>query len=294
MAGHETLEGQCNYVLGGVDYELGAFVEARATLTEALRLYTRVGYVRGLAVAFQQLGRVTYREGELAEARRLMEESIGYFRNAAWPYGIAWDLITLGWIATDQGQPDHARACLTESLRLFGEIGAKSRMIECLEGFAQLEIALGRPERGLRLASACAALRLALGVALSPGERGALEPRIQRGQAALGRASGAAWAVGQRLSLDEAIAFALAAPPAKPPADPPEVFALTRREHQVAHLVAQGRTSRQIAEELIVAERTVETHLERIYAKLDVHSRVQLASWLTAHRPSVPQSSSTA
>jgi len=42
-------------------------------------------------------------------------------------------------------------------------------------------------------------------------------------------------------------------------------------------------TNRQIAEQLVVSERTVETHLERIFAKLDLHARAQLASWASAH-----------
>jgi DNA-binding CsgD family transcriptional regulator len=274
-AGHRALEAMCNYVLGAVDYELGDLAPSRVRHEESLRLYRDAGYVRGIATALQQLGRVTYREGGLVKARLLMEESLVNFREAAWPYGVGWSLITLGWIATDQGQLEHARKCLSDSMRLLREIGARSKMVECLEGFAQLEVADGRPERALRLAGAAAALRLAIRVPLSPGERGALEPRIQRAQAVLGRASAAAWAAGQALSLDEAVAYALAALPTTKGAAP----VLTRREREVADLVGRGLTSRQIAEELVVTERTVETHLERMYAKLGIHSRAQLATW---------------
>ncbi|HEY3057908.1 MAG TPA: response regulator [Chloroflexota bacterium] len=58
---------------------------------------------------------------------------------------------------------------------------------------------------------------------------------------------------------------------------------LSAREQEVATLVARGMTNRQIAEHLVVSERTVETHLERIFAKLDLHARAQLASWASAH-----------
>jgi DNA-binding CsgD family transcriptional regulator len=54
---------------------------------------------------------------------------------------------------------------------------------------------------------------------------------------------------------------------------------LSRREQEVARLVAQGRTNRQIAEQLVLSERTVEAHLAHICAKLDVRSRVQVAAW---------------
>ena len=56
---------------------------------------------------------------------------------------------------------------------------------------------------------------------------------------------------------------------------------LTAREQEVAALVAQGLTNRQIAEQLVITERTAETHLERIFTKLDLHSRAQLARWAT-------------
>jgi DNA-binding CsgD family transcriptional regulator len=52
---------------------------------------------------------------------------------------------------------------------------------------------------------------------------------------------------------------------------------LTPRETQVARLVAQGLRNADIARELCISVNTVESHLKHIYAKLDVHSRVELA-----------------
>jgi DNA-binding NarL/FixJ family response regulator len=52
---------------------------------------------------------------------------------------------------------------------------------------------------------------------------------------------------------------------------------LTPAEERVARLVAAGYSNKQIASELFVAVRTVETHLTKVYAKLDVHSRAELA-----------------
>jgi DNA-binding NarL/FixJ family response regulator len=49
--------------------------------------------------------------------------------------------------------------------------------------------------------------------------------------------------------------------------------ALTPREQEIAELVAQGATNRQIAEHLVISEKTVESHLSRIFAKLGVNSR---------------------
>ena len=51
---------------------------------------------------------------------------------------------------------------------------------------------------------------------------------------------------------------------------------LTKRERQVAELVAEGRSAREIARHLHIGRRTVETHVARTYAKLGITSRVEL------------------
>ncbi len=54
---------------------------------------------------------------------------------------------------------------------------------------------------------------------------------------------------------------------------------LTAREREVAALIAQGKINREIAEELVVSERTVESHVNNIMFKLGVHSRRQIRDW---------------
>jgi DNA-binding NarL/FixJ family response regulator len=60
-----------------------------------------------------------------------------------------------------------------------------------------------------------------------------------------------------------------------------EFAGLTERERQVAVLVARGLSNREAAEALVVSERTVETHVAHIMAKLGLNSRVQIATWTT-------------
>ena len=57
---------------------------------------------------------------------------------------------------------------------------------------------------------------------------------------------------------------------------------LTRREREVAALVAEGRSNREIAEHFVLSERTVETHVSRMLTKLGLSSRTQLAAWVLA------------
>jgi pimeloyl-ACP methyl ester carboxylesterase/DNA-binding CsgD family transcriptional regulator len=65
----------------------------------------------------------------------------------------------------------------------------------------------------------------------------------------------------------------------------PEGPRLTRRELEVARLVADGLTNHAIASRLSVAPRTAEAHVENIRRKLGVRSRAQIAAWVTEHRP---------
>ncbi|GDY28603.1 hypothetical protein GTS_02360 [Gandjariella thermophila] len=67
--------------------------------------------------------------------------------------------------------------------------------------------------------------------------------------------------------------------------------ALSDRERQIAELVAQGRTNRQIADQLFVSPKTVEAHLSRTFTKLGVSSRAALASAIAAERSPAPEES---
>jgi DNA-binding CsgD family transcriptional regulator/tetratricopeptide (TPR) repeat protein len=70
-----------------------------------------------------------------------------------------------------------------------------------------------------------------------------------------------------------------AGPPPRHPQGGTE--ALTRREQEIADLVAVGLTNREIARRLFLSVRTVETHVDRALGKLGYHTRTQLAAWVT-------------
>ncbi|MGH3237363.1 MAG: LuxR C-terminal-related transcriptional regulator, partial [Streptosporangiaceae bacterium] len=106
------------------------------------------------------------------------------------------------------------------------------------------------------------------------------------------------WARGLALSSEAAVALALDLPPAAEPdgesrtlavvdayqvaAAPPS--SLTRREHQIAALVASGRSNKAIAAELSISPTTAARHVANILAKLGFTSRTQIAAWV-AGRP---------
>ncbi len=63
------------------------------------------------------------------------------------------------------------------------------------------------------------------------------------------------------------------------------VDSLTPAEHQVAMLAARGQSNREIAQQLYVTRRTVETHLTHVFQKLDIASRDDLATRLPEVAP---------
>jgi non-specific serine/threonine protein kinase len=120
---------------------------------------------------------------------------------------------------------------------------------------------------------------LPIGLYRHPGEdRRACERQIRRGldessyEEALGR--------GRRLTHDEALAFALQE--CREPATPRQdgETQLTRREQEVAVLVARGLSNRDIAKSLVISQRTAESHVANILTKQGFTSRAQIAAWI--------------
>jgi DNA-binding NarL/FixJ family response regulator len=62
---------------------------------------------------------------------------------------------------------------------------------------------------------------------------------------------------------------------------------LSSREHEVARLVTDGLTNRQIAQRLVISERTAQNHVQHILTKLGFSTRSQIAAWMSTH-PSTP------
>ena len=93
-------------------------------------------------------------------------------------------------------------------------------------------------------------------------------------------------------SAEEAAEYALSeevtpspeSPSAGERTDVPLTDPLTRREREVAALVARGFTNRQIASELHLSGRTIENHIANIKRKLGRSSRTEIAAWATQQR----------
>jgi non-specific serine/threonine protein kinase len=168
-------------------------------------------------------------------------------------------------------------------------------------GLACVADSEGNAARAARLWGISEAIREAAGLQLPPLASSVMkyESRLTEARARLGEvAFEEAWAEGKSMTINEAIEYALsemepvplAAPtPEEPPAAEPKER-LTRREQEVAVLVARGLTNRQIAIELGISERTAGNHVAKILRKLGYRSRTQIASWTTERQLFTPNS----
>ncbi len=87
-------------------------------------------------------------------------------------------------------------------------------------------------------------------------------------------------AAGRAFTLDEALAYArklslIAAQTQGAPA----LAELTPREREIAAMIAAGKSNREIARDLVISKRTVETHVSHILTKFDFSNRAKIVRW---------------
>ena len=269
---------------------LANLAHGRGDLAAARELYERsealnreVGY-RG-DVVMHNLGVVAQEQGDLAGARRHFEDSVAIKRALGDPPGLALSLAKLGEVVAGMGDVATAHRLLSESLSLQRDLGDRPGIAFVLERFAITAAAHAQPERALRLAGAADALREAIGTPLATAAREALERSLVSARDGMPAARAAAmWSAGRALPMEQAIALALASPTPVVPDQQQQDARLSPREREVAILVAHGLSNRDIAERLVVSERTAENHVQRVLNRLGLRSRAQVALWAVQHR----------
>ncbi|MDV6280218.1 protein kinase domain-containing protein [Rhodococcus jostii] len=92
------------------------------------------------------------------------------------------------------------------------------------------------------------------------------------------------WQHGRTMDLTSAVSYALREQ--TPKTSPPDSTTLTKREKQVAELIAEGLTNKAIAARLVISQRTAQGHVEHILTKLGFTSRAQVAAWVVEERQS--------
>jgi non-specific serine/threonine protein kinase len=182
-----------------------------------------------------------------------------------------------------------------ESLVMRREIQDVVDIGRCLDALGWAASAEGQSARAARLFAAAAALHQRVGAPPHPPWRAGHERYVASRRAALGEENfAAAWGEGRALSLDAAIAYALVAEASDtaraqlPPSLAAIAVRLSRRELEVAMLIALGHTNRQIADALVITEWTTDTYVRHILTKLGLRSRAQVAAWVVDEGLSLP------
>jgi len=285
------LEGQaaCNNNLGLYVFAAGDLPGATSLTERSLQLGRAVGDPANMGTALLNLGTYAVLRHEPAAADGFLAESIGIFRRLQDPRSIALVLGFQFFVALDRRDHTRARALGRESIDVLLELGDQWMLAEILYRFASLAAGESRPEDALRLTGAAAAVLEKLGAVASPTTTQLLDRWLESARATLSpeRAS-VAWSEGSQTTLDDAIAEALRQASDANSAQPPDRSGLTRRELEIATMVAAGMTNRQISQKLFIAERTAEGHVERIRNKLGFRSRTQVAAWAAEMRIKPP------
>ena len=262
---------------------------AAAMYSEALALL-KDSDNEGLAAEVKNsLGLLAVERGEAASALSMLADCVSYGRRSGDHSRLAQFLESLANAQLAEGDVDGASKTWTEALSIFRDLNDAYGSIWSLGGLALVAGRRGEFDRALRLASAVDRLSREWSLTTSPFRRDQLSALAADTRARVSDQRGAqAWAEGQAMTLTTAIDYAFGAvhdaAQAAVSAGP-----LTRREREVATMVAAGLTNRQIAERLFISERTAEGHVERIRNKLGVRSRTEVATWAVGRGLAAPR-----
>jgi predicted ATPase/DNA-binding CsgD family transcriptional regulator len=277
---------------GDLAQALSRYEDGLATLTAAanrdrLRAVL-LAALAGTAALAEDEGRVTACDRELAALAEASDDLVRrwYTASSRW---------VLGLMAWHRGDLHQAADLHLESLRSRDVRTDRLGVAYCLEALAWTAASGHQHERAAVLLGAADGLWRAMGLTLDGQQHLAGYHRDCERQArrVLGEAAfQAARDRGLQLPAEDVLGYAVRRSPSPdeptaPPAAAPEPPAppLTRRETQVARLVSEGNSNKEIAAALVISQRTAEGHVEHILAKLGFTSRAQIAAWIAASQP---------
>jgi hypothetical protein len=189
------------------------YASAAPRFAESLALFRVTEHPLGIGRALGRLGYALLGQGDPAAAGPLLEESLARLREIGDRQGVGSTLTCLGDVARERGDYALAGTRYAESLATGHAWGYRQGIPGLLRRFVGLAATRGHWQRAVQLAAAEGALRAALGGSNPGAEQAQHEREVQNAREALGEpAAAAAWAAGQAMSVEQAVAFALEEP----------------------------------------------------------------------------------
>lgn len=256
-------------------------------LTEALRQYVDTGTaVQYQDAAVVELAATLISLGEVDRAAELADDLYERCSAAGERANMAYALWLRGMVDLLQGRAHRAAKELLEAVKIQRVFRDTLGLAVTLEALAWSSAATGEVERAATLLGGADVAWQSIGATdvLMYGWRAQY---MVAARSTLGEVScHPARQRGRELSIDETVSYALRERENKPDIEAGGEWLdkLTRREREVAELVAQGLSNKEIAAKLVVSLRTAEGHVERILAKQGFRTRAQIATWFTESR----------
>ncbi|PVG84532.1 hypothetical protein DDE18_02710 [Nocardioides gansuensis] len=250
----------------------------RAEIERALELQGAAGDDVGFAATLWLAGAAAMFDDDLRAATERLERCVELSATWRLPAVGARALQLLGVVRIELGDLAGATAALAKGVPAIVDLGDRFAIPVGFSALAGLAAKTGRPGAALKLAGAAAAYEEVNQTNRPQKIRAELDAWLAPARAHVGAAAQRLCEQGRQLSLGEALALGL---------DDTREDAwrigpsprLTRREREVAILVAEGRSNREVASLLFLSIRTVEVHVDHILTKLGFSNRTQLAAW---------------
>jgi len=274
------------YLQGGNAIQLGYYDTARELLDESMALSRQDGDSHQIANIYNALGDIARLEQNYTEAASAYEYGAALLRELGGQRDLASIFANLGYTCLHLGNVEQAYTLFSESLAIQHAQQNKPGMVECLIGFAATAIMGGLTAAGVRLLAAASAISRQPSASKWKATRMEYEQYLELARARLTEEEfQAEQKAGKAMSLERAVDYAQNLPlkPENAPVIEETPDSLTGREREIAALIGQGKTNGEIAAELVLSKRTVETHSSHILTKLGLTNRAQIIRWALEH-----------